>query len=265
LSNAVLGLTVAAVEQPVKYTYDKGRGYTTSRSWKGTEAQIRALEVSYQAWGWSTEVRQGPIWSMTATLGADERSGQGGETPVDTWELFANTTEKELLSSTVTGVKTLSDARMSCLRSALDGKIDFVQYDCSTQAKTPAAIYGDAASTMLYRLIRSGVRHDRIVVPTLRHTKTASRDYEFEAAVSEVGSIFKTESLRNYNVMPSWIYNNLPQSPAANPLTRTDGVIVYWGWNKHYPQISVSAYGKSQIVTEWEYGAWSTTLYPTNL
>ena len=262
MSNVLIGFDTAAKELPVRYTYDPTRGPGTVRTFKGTQAQIEALEVAFQNNKWATDVQQGPVWTLTATLSYDYRDGEGGETPVNNWELFANVVEKDILASDISAVTGLSSARKMYLRDVLDGRVEVKDLDCSTEAKTPAAIYGDTNSVALFKAICAGLKSKRVNVPTLRHTETASRDYQFSSALTGVDEVYSTSALGNVETIPSWIYWNMPPAPTTNPTTRTDGVVVFKGWHKHYPQLAISAFSKSQIVVEWEYGEWSTILYP---
>jgi hypothetical protein len=262
MSNVLHGFSTAAKEMPVRYGFDKTRGTTTIRSFRGTSSQIAALETAYKWAGWSTEVTEGPTWTLVATLAYDDRSGSGAEVPVDTWELFANVVEKDILSSNTSVITGLSSAKKMYLRDVLDGKVEVKDLDCSTQAKTPTVLYGDTNSVQLFEVITGGTKSKRINIPTLRHTKTASSDYQFASALTGVDYAYSKSALGNAELIPSWIYNNIAATPGTNPFTRTDGIIVFAGWMKRYPQVMVSANSRSQIVTEWEYGEWATIVHP---
>lgn len=261
MSNQVVGFT-SAVEGQYKRTYEQQRGSSTTRTHVGTQAQIEALEASYQFNGWNTTVTDGPMWKLEATIPAvDSGSGPVVDDPIDQWELFANKFEKDILSANTTLVAALSNAKINYLRDVLDGKVETASLDCSTTATTPPAILGDSSAISLYKLICSGGKSYDINVPTIRHTKTASQQYEFDSAVTNAGYIFTTEALKAAETIPLGISNNMPPSPGTNPLTRTDAVQVLYGWKKHYPQITISAYNKAQIIVEYEYGAWATLMY----
>jgi hypothetical protein len=268
LSNSVIGFDTSATQHPVRHTWDRTRGAQTIRSYSGTQDQIRALELQFQFAGWSTDVKQGPVWSLDATWGLDDRSGSsgGGEEPVDTWELFANATEKDLFQTNLPGIVNMPNIDKHFCRSVMDGKIDVTHWDYSDTAHTPVWL-GDSTqqglADQIFRGLCSGMKSRRVNVPTLRHTKTASRGYEFTAALSGVDEIFSSTALALAETLPVPIYRNMIDPPASNPATRTDGIIVCYGWHKHYPQIQISAMAKSQIIVEWEYGEWATVMYPT--
>lgn len=265
MSNALIGFESGARELAARYTFERSRGTTTVRTYKGTQAQIIALEQAAILNGWSTDVQEGPLWTLTATLGADDRGGTGAETPVDTWELFANSTEKEILSSNIPGVQNMTSIDKAFMRDVMDGKLDARDYDYSSASKTPEW-GGDATqkarADQIFRGIIAGMKSIRLNIPTIRHTKTASRDYEFQSALTGVDHVYSSSALNSAEGLPGWIYWNIPAAPASNPFTRTDGITVFQGWAKHYPQIQISAFGKSQIVVEWEYGEWITVQHP---
>ena len=265
MSNAIIGLSSAAVEGPVRYSFDPHRGPTTIRTFTGTMAQISALEASARWNGWATDVMEGPVWKLTATLASDDRGGTGSETPIDTWELFGNSIEKDVLSSAITPIKDMPATDISFMRDILDGKLDARDYDYSTAGKTSGwggSAGQQALADQVFKGILAGEKSTSVNVPTLRHTKTASRDYEFQSAVTGVSHIYSSSAINNLESLPGWIYWNIPAAPATNPYTRTDGIIVFTGWKKSYPQIQVVSGGKSQIVIEWVYGDWTTVLYP---
>ncbi len=267
MSNVLHGFTSAATELPPKFDWDKTRGATTTRSYKGTPAQILALETAFKFAGWNTSVTEGAVWTLEASLAADDRNGSPqSDTPTDLWELSANKTEKDVLSSNITVVKNLSAEDKAFLRAIMDGKEDPQDWDLTSAESTPDWS-GDstqqARADQLFFAIVAGMKSRNINVPTLRHTMTASRDYEFQSALTGVGEIFSKAALGRAEQIPSWIFNNLPADPASNPFTRTDGIHVFTGWNKSYPQIQVAAFSKSQIITEWEYGEWATVEYET--
>jgi hypothetical protein len=264
LSNKTIGFETSAKQLPIRYTWDRTRGAQTIRSYKGTADQIRALEIQFQFSGWSTSVTQGAVWSLEATWGLDDRNGgQGGEQAIDTWELSANVVEKDLLSTNLPAIKAMVDSDKHFIREILDGKKDVTLYDYSTTEKTPSWA-GDATSMhQLFRGIIAGMKSVRVNVQTLRHTKTASRAYEFAGALSGVAAIYSSPALCRVEDVPSHIKNNMAPPPTVNPFTRTDSIVVFAGWEKHFPQIQISAAQKSQIVVEWEYGEWATITHPT--
>ena len=263
MSNVLLGLDSAAVELPPRYIFDTSRGWTTIRTFKGTPAQVAALEANYAASGWNTDVTGGAVWTLTATTADDDRSPGIGEEPIDLWELSANVVEKDILSSNCAVVKAFEPPITTYLRDVLDGKVDVSGMTCATQALTPPEIYGNANAIQMFLCIAAGVKSERVSAPTLRHTRTAARDYEFLSARPGVNELFSKAALGNAETIPTAIYNNMDPPPASNPFTREDGVIVFAGWKKQFPHIQASASGKSQLVTEWEYNEWATIINPT--
>jgi hypothetical protein len=263
LSNVTIGFETSANQLPVRYTYDRNRGAATIRTYKGTPAQIRALELQFQYAGWATDVTEGALWTLQATWALDDRfGGQGGEEPIDSWELFANVTEKDLFQTNLPAIVAMPNTDKHFMRECIDGKKDLTLYDYSTSEKTPAWSGTSADQDQIFKGICAGMKSRRVNVPTLRHTKTASRSYEFTSALTGVDELYSSTALARVETLPAPIYNNLAAPPATNPLTRTDGIVVFKGWHKHFPQLQISARSKSQIVIEWEYGEWATIMFP---
>jgi hypothetical protein len=267
MSNVLIGLDTSAKQLPVKHSYDRNKGATTTRTYKGTYAQIFTLESQYQWAGWSTTITEGPVWTLEATLGSDDRGGSNTgltDFPIDTWELFANVVEKDILASNLTIVNQLTDVDRGFLRDIMEGKKNAADWDYSTSPKTPAFTSADSSGTnQLFRCIVAGMKSRPVNVPTLRHTKTASRDYDFASALTGVDNLYSTNALGIAETIPRWIYNNMPPAPTVNPFTATNGIVQFSGWHKRYPQVVVSSNAKSQIVVEWEYGDRATIMWPT--
>jgi len=254
---------IEAVEQGISRTYENRQGWTTERSFRGTQSFIEAKDAELRALGYSTRVKQGPVWELIGTVSAyDDGSGPDDENSVvDTWEMSANPIEKDILQSNNALVDALPQTDRNILRDFANGTNKFEDYDLTTAKKTPKFTAGptyDIALT-LYKLLASGLKSIVVYQPVLRHTKTVSQSYEIPASLANVGWIYSTSALISAESPTPDIAANLP----ASGYTRGGGtpLATYGGWLKNYPQIVDAAFSKVQIVQEWHWGEWPEVLY----
>jgi len=101
-----------AIPQPLSYSYNPQRGYTTTRKYKGTgNTELAEKEAELKNGGWTftvnREIETGSdsVWEITATRGggdspdAGESSGTEEVVLSDQWELASNMLEKDILES----------------------------------------------------------------------------------------------------------------------------------------------------------------------
>lgn len=257
MSNVTVAYS-AAVEQPVEYQYNGLAGWQTIRRFRGSQADIASKESQLVAAGWNTVTREGPVWELEARIGVDARATGGNgqaDTPVDNWELSANQFEKDLLQSNIANIDNITATDMVLLRRIADGQVDIGQYRVSDPAFTNVSS-GDPVGA--WKLLRAGVRSMLQFQPVLRHTQTVSRTYQIQSSLANAGSVITTAKMAQLERIPISILNNMP---ASSLVTRPDGMAIQTGWMKFYPQIQVSAYNKSQIIQEWQWGDWYPYLY----
>lgn len=252
-----------AVEQGMSREYDPNQGFSSIRRFKGPQTAIELKEQELQSEGYTTRITEGPVWELEARIAQDVRSGGGptSETPVDTWELFANQSEKDILLSTSAAVSGLVNADLLWLRELLEGKLEISQYQTETPAFTSPGSGNPAA---LFAHIMAGMKSVLLYQPILRHTRTVSRAYEIPYSLAGVGQVYSSARLASDNSVPSSVANQLQASSYSDRTVGGYTMRLYLGWLKTYPQITVAAYGKSQIVSEWQWGEWSTLFYTVN-
>lgn len=245
----------AAIEQGVVKEYDPRRGPVTIRRWRGPRAALEALKDNLIAAGWTTrlETGGGPNCSLEASI-AQEFSGGAPQItdPVDTWELTANVSEKDILRSDSTQIDGLSSADIKVLRDLIKGKLEF---DGLTSSKFTSA---GSLGWNVAKLIAQGLQSVVVYQPIIRHTKTVSRNWEVPASLTNVGNILLTSTLVSLEDPPASISNNLSASGAE--VTR-DGLTFRYGWLKTHPTITDAANERIQIVQEWQWGLWPTLIY----
>jgi hypothetical protein len=250
------------VEQGVEVRFDPKTGSQTVRRWSGTESQIKAQAASL--FGWTTVMRQtgnGEEWELEANISADDVKDVG-ENPVevvDQWEMFANKVEKDILDSDITAVTSLNNSDLKKLRDIADGREDVAPYT-TTAPSFVCNTCGDPIG--LFGLILAGVKSSLVLQPVIRRTRTVSSNYIIQSSINNAGYIYSTTAAAAELLPPPGIRSNMPASSTkTRAITGSVNLSFYFGWLKNYPQISGAAYGKVQIIQEWEWGLWSATVF----
>ncbi len=250
----------SAVEQPIERRYSSSNGWQTIRRWRGGEDAIVAQGDLMMGQGYEIIVRAGAVWELEATLGANSAGGGGvGDEPVEVWELTGNAFEKDLLQADIAAVNNLNAADFRFLRDFFDGKKNAEDYK-STSPTWVAPGSGDPEA--VFQLWLAGVKSVMMYQQVLRHTKTIARGAEIPQSVTGAREIFSTTRLIAVNPVPGWIIASMPTSSTVNRPGYTGAL--YYGWMKAYPQITLAAFGKSQIVQEWQWGLWPSAMYTIN-
>lgn len=252
-------------EQPVERSWSARDGWETTRKFKGSEDDIKAMEGQLQFEGYSTSIRGGPLWELTARVAANTESGGSGppETnePVENWELTSNTTEKDLLASDDPNVAEFSNTELAFLRRALNGETVKV---VSSTFPIEWTVGGDTFTVehfmadVYLRLIISGVKSKPIYQPVIRLTLTFNDTYNIPLSLTNVGSVVSTSYMTTTEGVPTEIGQYMPES---DTVTWADGLNRYNGWLKVYPTINIAVGGKQQLTQEWHYGFWSEDLF----
>jgi hypothetical protein len=274
-----------AIPQPLKYSYNPQRGYTTTREYKGTgNAALADKEAELRNGGWTftvdREIETGAdsVWRISAQRGGGDSPEGGGESSgteqtilSDQWELASNMVEKDILesdsplmlnlftecaslpSNTWTPMKSQEDAFTWFVRELKDFQNNPTEFRL-------AFFSPSAYAYKLARLIIAGVKSERVFQPTLRHNKNVTSKYEVKDALTNCGSIITAASIDALEGIPSTILFNLPTDYDSG---RGDalGTQLKYGWFKKYPNVTQQADGEWSISQEFEWGLWHTDLY----
>ncbi len=247
----------SAVEQPIERRYSSSNGWQTIRRWRGGEEAIVAQGDLQMSQGYEIIVRAGPVWELEATIGGNTTGGGGiGDEPVEVWELTGNAFEKDILNADIDAVAGLHKEDYRVLRDFFDGKKDAEQY------KTTSPVWRNTggAPESIWQCWLAGAKSIQMYQPILRHTKTIARGAEVPQSVVGAGQIYSTTKVIELNFVPGWLAISLPASANRSRPGETVPTL-YYGWLKAYPQITLAAFGKSQIIQEWQFGLWAWKMY----
>lgn len=251
--------STGAVEGSWTVESDPRTGPRTIRRFRGERPYIEAKELELRSIGYTTRTTQGPVWDLEASIAAEVRDGAFGGTtadsPVDTYELFANVVEKDVLDADQGYASVMNEDDRAWLRAYMDGDItDKKKYN----GKTVNPPFVDPTLSLpLFRMILRGTKSIIQYQPVLRHTRTIWSGYSIGSALDGVATLWSKNDLAGIGI-PALILNNLP---ASGTVTASDGLVQRLAFLKAYPTIQAASYGKSQAVVEWQYGKWGAGLY----
>jgi hypothetical protein len=232
--------------QPTRYGRDSSGLYNLF-TWEGTKQEVLgnvpAIEALFGYW----EMEESFTLAKCRLTARIPVSTTQQETPVDVWELFSNTVEKDVLEADNAVINSFTQADINQLRS-------FIQSPESAPGTiTPFTAAAQAAGiNQLYLEMTKGFRSLLVNAPVLRHTATASNGYQVPGSLTNVGRLISTATLKSQEAIRADIANNLPSGSSSQ------GNYNY-AWLKMYPVIRGAAFQKTQVEQEWHYGLWITT------
>jgi hypothetical protein len=244
----------APIEQAIEYSYDTRVGGQTTRRFRGPFLALNIYAAQLQQVGWSIKLSNpshSPNWELVATIGLTWANTQLLDNPVDVWELTSNKVEKDFLNSQSPLIATLTPGDIAIIQNFLDNTPQIIQNVTAFLATAPYSTLSTAGNTAM-TLIIAGVRTIPVFQPVIRHTQTTSNIYAVVASQVNVGSVLSGASI---GVPTSGLAFVVP----SNPGTPKTGFS--YGWLKNYPQITASAFNKTQIITTYEFGLYSADMY----
>lgn len=250
-----IGATVT--EGPKEYGWGVSRGYFTKRVWKGTQSEIQALLPQLQLAGYDYTVTEGPVWTVTATIGQDASDGsEGGQTeiPIPTFELFSERREMDLFESTcpltiACKPELLREVKKSAVN---DNAPVFLTGSTFTQQEKNTGM-------SLYVHYIAGAKTYTQNFPVLRKAYSISNNY-YVAANTLYGAnfIWSTNGVVATEGVPAAIQGLMPPSTT---FTTTDGIPYIVGWLKGYPTYNQQAVNRFQVNVDYIFGSWPAYIY----
>lgn len=246
---ATINGSALAVPQPKRYGKRSGSGYYSVLRWRGPKASVAALVPQLEELGYDYDVEEepGPFATCTANVPtADSRDpGAPDGLVITKFQLVPNVVEKDILSSNISAVASLTQTDIQAIRKA-------IQDPGGGTALTAEAL-------PLYKLMLKGVTAVRVTQPTFQHTVIVSNGYEVTAAVSNCGKILSSAKMVAETSAPPAFFPALAASPFTD--AAADNVNMVSGWLKDYPTIENIAGGKAQITVQYNWGIWARLLY----
>lgn len=245
-----------AVEQNSILVFTPGEGERTVRVWKGPTAVIESEYSIRKAQGYSCTLRYGMGGNaiLEASLNANSTGGGQVENPVESWSLFGNRVEKDILESDIEGIADISAENKQTI-------IDYIQNPSAGKAY-PTFSPTDTDADDVLKLMIHGVRSVVVDQPVIRGTYLASTNYSAQVSTSNVGLRFTNAQLRSIAGVPNTLLVQLPQDGTSSFDAGADTPLMKYGWVKRYPTAELVGADQFRVSVEFEYGLWSTKLYP---
>jgi hypothetical protein len=243
----------APIEQPIEYNYDPRTGGQTTRRMKGPFSALNIQASQLQNSGWTVKVHnpsQSPSWELIATIGLIWSNTQLFDNPIDLWELTSSKVEYDFLNSQNPLTASLTTLDIQIIKNYLDNTPQITATAAALLATAPYNTLSTSGTTAI-NLILANVRTSPVFQPVIRHTQTTSNIYAVAASQANVGSVISGASIG----VPSGLAFVVP----SNPSVAQPGL--GYGWLKNLPQVTASAFNKTQIITTYEFGLYPTALY----
>ena len=239
MSNYV-GFTSGAVLVRTEFGFDSQSGKFVQYVWEGTQDACNGVYNTLTGADNAIQTNiGGGKWQVTARFGNAAVEG-GAEEVVREERLRFNIVQKSIFTHPVlTELMTIS--QINDVRKYVDSK------------ETPQSFSGD--QQVLYNLAIRGVDSYPIYQPIVTVTDTASRDYPWATEFAYYGYTFSTAGMIQDAILASGWKNRLPDDSSS-----LAGFI--YGWLKKPPEVVSVGGNKTQLVQEYEYGLWSTSLLP---
>jgi len=254
--------------------------------YEGEKNAIWALAPSLIALGYHVtfDTKQSRIASLSfraistpTTLGGISPANNSYQ---DSWELVRNTVQKELLESDHPLVAQVTNIASADTMGNLDMLKSWFANPNQGSKNTPPNFMPDfadsndgatskAAALYLWQLYASGVKSVEVKQPILRLTRTASPAYSAPFAVSNIDTLFTTASMISDSGVPSSFAVSLSslatrlvnKSGGNNPVIRSDGLTLYFGWLKDLIDVRKHGKQRTQFGLEYKFGLWDAKLY----
>lgn len=240
------------------FTYNPRGGYTAGHSFSGPVGVMRqeqaALVATRAAFRYTESGGVGTI-TIDGNVAVDNGAS---EAPIDSWQLLGNEIHKDIYESDLAlGIEDAQRGSLGKVRKAID------RYN---NGEDPGALTITASQVAngnkLIDLLMRGVTHFPVKAPVLRHTQNVSDRYSGEGfAFSNQGRIYtKIQLLAECNAFPlpppKVILDQI--NGLENPTARTGYLI---GWRKKPVDTQTAAQYRSEVVTEYCFDQWSTSIF----
>jgi len=239
------------------------RGYTTVRTFRGREEYINAKAAELFSLGYQTQVTEGPLYQLEATIGSEVDSGGTPDTGelVVQWELLQTPQEKEILKSNSVAVNYMPAHYKKIIEDSIKNQTGELALPVEDGVVNGISLENHRiAARQLWDLMMHGYTTTITYQPTLRRTVTPYINYPLTGFVSNVGKIYRTNTLISVENIPANFAYVLPtdEDPAA---ATVDGLNLKWGWLKQSTSVLQISNQKLQVSQDWVYGLYSYIIY----
>jgi hypothetical protein len=249
---------LSLVELPSGRSWDPRIGFTIIRRYRGSLTQIQMVEANAKAANLRVQIEpdtEGGFGVVSVWYGAEET--QPSDVPLaDTWELVGNDLEKELweLPKVVEALSTLTLTKRRRIRIEVEswltgplvvGDVTYSDWDAYIAYAELTADQAEILKELVTERIR-GVQAWTVSQWVLRRTLIIAANSTIKPALSDVGKVRSTTTLKSEENIPSTVKFDLPEG----------------FWLKRTPTFTQTAADKWTITQEWWHAdAYSELIY----
>ena len=251
--------------ESISFTPNIGGEYGGRFEGPKTAVMVKLNELINSGYHVQYECDASPI--ATVTFNSVTNSNNPGGVPVspnldytDTFQLSRNTVQKEILASNFSDLNYLALTHINQLKQWMKKK----------PPNPPGWLFtdiGNATSLTVANYIaslwRAGVKSIEVKQPVLRVTRVTNPLYDAPFSTTLVDKVLTTSRMIYDSGVPSNFA--VPLIALANRLTttvtRTDGLILNYGWLKDSFTSETVGTTRNQYTVEYKFGAWDQVLH----
>ena len=264
MPSKVTGSNVA-VRSGWEQQFDPATGWKTVETWNGSKSQIAAIIQSFRDNGAATSVKNsGALWTLTVTWSLDynqDTNKQAGAPPaaeetLDTWDVDVEWAQEDVRSNPKTIAALGGEFAVAVAFKLIDAAI---KAGLSLQAyltSIGSTLVPSSTLEKFYRLRARGVDTVEVKRPTISRKRTYTSAYTTPIQINAVETVYTTSALITNFSVPNIIQQKLPVTPVV---TQAEAA---WGWRirKQSGTFTV-ARNKIEETMDFVFAQWSTLLY----
>jgi hypothetical protein len=248
-----LGQTLT--EGPASYTYKEDGSGTTTRTFTGTEDEIRNITSQLHTAGYATQTEQGPPWKVIGTLSYNIMVDGSEAEPEAIWNIQGSEGERSILEcSDLEFIQNIhSDTKEKMLIALKNPGKNLPLYLPTVSSDEKIA------ADQIYIYMKVGADSRRFNTVTVSRSITVSRRYVSTWDLTNVNKVLSKNSLVSSTNMPNWVQVLIPNSEVRVKVA--DNIFVNRGYLQGYPNYQSVANNQVQISQAWVFNDWIEFYY----
>ena len=234
------------VEQPIRESYTLTGGFKTTRTYKGTQAEIEALYATYIANGSSADIEEGAFWTLTVDI--------QGEDPEYTWEVLSEAQSVDVL---------MTDLFVGLTANERLAIRDFDNFE-GDLTSWPTGISTSLAKKAFLLKLR-GLDQVTLLIPVMRTAYTVNADFQIPTSTTNIDVVHSTSTMINIEQIPPRLWGTLEASSTytVSDTIGGDTIIMTYskGWLKGTPTVTYTGKGKINVGQAYRFASYSNDVY----
>lgn len=246
------------VQGTVTSTSKLGTSGRTTYTYKGAQQEVVNKANELYAQGWDTEIQTGPIWTLTATYGADiiRNPNAPQEEPRPDWDVQVTQFQKFLFESDAPAIKQLTHQTRKLIEDKLKNPLSSIPIVEWEKLGNGNEAYIENA-IKVYKLMGSGVDSALDSYTEVSRTINVPRGYNLNWSQVNNGKVLTKPYLVSVHNVPNDIAALLP---TASDVEEEFGKCVF-GYLEQGTKYRIASGNSVQISQHWIYNKWCTLMY----